>query len=106
MATLIQLNLATKEEKPVWTFADSLVAFDAWDVAGSELFYAGIEPERPVPQLFVVDLDSGRRRAIGSFRMASHERQTGLAASPDGQSVVVAHVDADDFRLMLLRLGQ
>ena len=59
MATLIQLNLATKEEKPVWTFADSLVAFDAWDVAGSELFYAGIEPERPVSQLFVVDLDSG-----------------------------------------------
>jgi Tol biopolymer transport system component len=103
---LIQLNLATKEEKPLCTFADSLVAFDAWDVAASELFYAGIEPERSVPQLFAVDLDSGQRRAIGSLRMVSHERQTGLAASPDGQSVVVAQVDTDDARLMLLRLGQ
>jgi hypothetical protein len=92
------LNLATKEAKPLWTFADSLLAFDAWDVAGSKLFYAGIEPERSVPQLFSVDLDSGVRRVIGSIRMVRHERQTGLVASPDGLSVVVAQVDTDDAR--------
>jgi dipeptidyl aminopeptidase/acylaminoacyl peptidase len=35
---LTQLNLAAKEEKSLWTFADSLVAFDAWDVAGKRAF--------------------------------------------------------------------
>lgn len=94
---LIQLNLATKEAKPLWTFADSLFAFDAWDVAASKLFYAGIELERSVPQPFSVDLDSGVRRVIGSIRMVSHERQTGLAASPD-LSAVIAQVDTDDAR--------
>ena len=103
---LVQLNLATKEEKPVWTFADSLAAFDAWDIAGGELFYVGIEPERSVPQLWAVDLKTGQRRAIGLLRKLSNDWQTGIAASPDGQSVVASQVDSDDAKLMLLRLAQ
>lgn len=75
-------------------------------VAGSKLFYAGVEPERSVPQLFAVDLDSGQHRAIGSIGMVSHERQTGLAASPDANPWSSPPVDTDDARLMLLHLGR
>jgi TolB protein len=103
---LIRMNLATKEESTVWTFTDSLAAFDAWDVAGASLFYVCQEASRRVPQLVAVDLDSGERRILGPLRKLSHEWQTSIAASPDGQSVVITQVDSDDTRLMLMQLGQ
>jgi Tol biopolymer transport system component len=103
---LIQMNLATKEENIVWTFTDSLGAFDTWDVTGSRLFYVCLDPSRSFPQLVIVDLNSGERRVLGALRRLSHEWQTSIAASPDGQSVVVTQVDSDDTRLMLLQLGQ
>ena len=100
------MNLATKEEDTVWTFTDSLAAFDAWDVAGASLFYVCQEPSRSAPELVAVDLDSGERRILGPLRKLSREWQTGIAASPDGQSVVMTQVDSDDTRLMLMQLGQ
>jgi Tol biopolymer transport system component len=103
---LIQVNLSTREERILWTFPDSPAAFDAWDVAGTKLFYAGFGPARSLPQLFVVDLNTGDWRVLGPLRRLSHEWQTSIAASPDGQSAIVTQVDSDDTRLMLLRLSQ
>jgi hypothetical protein len=56
--------------------------------------------------LWAVDLKTGQRRAIGLLRKLSNDWQTGIAASPDGQSVVASQVDSDDAKLMLLRLAQ
>lgn len=100
------MNLSTQEEKTLWTFPDSPAAFDAWDVAGTSLFYVGQELAHSLSQLVVVDLKTGDRRVLGPLRGLSHEWQTSIAASPDGQSAVVTQVDRDDTRLMLLRLSQ
>jgi Tol biopolymer transport system component len=101
---LIQLNLATKEKRTLWTFTDTLGAFDAWDVAGSNLYYVCLEPGHSVPHLVAVDLNSGERRIIGSLRRLSREWHTSIGVSSDGHSVVVTQVDTDETKLMLLRL--
>jgi Tol biopolymer transport system component len=101
---LIQLNLATKEEVSVWSFADSVAAFDAWDVAGNKLFYVGLEPTSSTPQVVSIDLRSGERKVLGTFRRLNQEWQSNIAASPDGQSVVVSQIDRDDTKLMLFHL--
>jgi Tol biopolymer transport system component len=103
---LIQLNLATKEETPVWNFTDSVAAFDAWDVAGTKLFYVRLEPTSSAPQVVSVDLTSGERKVLGTFRRLSQEWQSNIAASPDGQSVVVSQIDRDDTKLMLFPLDR
>ena len=99
---LVQMNLATKDEKTLWTFADSLTAFDAWDVSSNRLFYVGVDPSSSLAQLEVVDLNTGGRQVLGPLRRLSHEWQTAVAASPDGNSAIVTQVDSDDTRLMLL----
>jgi len=100
---LVQMNLATKEEKTLWTFADSLAAFDAWDVSANRLFYVGVDPATSLAQLEVIDLNSGGRQVLGPLRRLSHEWQTSVAASPDGYSAIVTQVDSDNTRLLLLR---
>jgi Tol biopolymer transport system component len=103
---LIQLNLNTKEEKPLWNFTDSVAVFDAWDVAGNKLFYVSFAPTSFAPQVVSVDLRSGERKVLGTFRRLSQEWQSSIAASPDGQSVVVSQIDKDDTKLMLLPLDR
>lgn len=101
---LIELDLATKEERTRWTFAGSLGGFDAWDVAGGTLYYINLEPARSAPALVTADLGSGKRREIAALRKLSGEWKNSIAASPDGQSVVVTQADTDESRLMLLHL--
>jgi Tol biopolymer transport system component len=103
-ARLIQLNLATNEQTPLWKFTESVAAFDAWDVAGTKLFYITLDPSSSVPHVVSVDLQSGERKVLGTFRRLNQEWQSTIAASPDGQSVVVSQTDKDDTRLMLFPL--
>jgi Tol biopolymer transport system component len=103
---LIQLNLATNEETPLWTFTDSVAAFDAWDVAGNKLFYVSLEPTSSAPQVVSVDLRGGERKVLATFRRLSQEWQSSIAASPDGLSVVVSQIDRDDTKLMLFPLDR
>lgn len=100
---LVQMNLATKDERTLWTLADSLAAFDAWDVSANRLFYVRVDPANSLAQLEVVDLNTGNQQVLGPLRRLSHEWQTGVAASPDGNSAIVTQVDSDDTRLMLFQ---
>jgi len=103
---LMRLNLATKEKVPIWTFTDSLGAHDAWEVAGNTLFYVSLDASEAMPRVVAVDLNSGERRVIGTFRRLSQDWKTSITASPDGASVVVTQVDKDDTKLMLMRLAR
>ena len=103
---LVQMNLSTKEEKNLWTFADSLAAFDAWDVAGDRLFYVAVDPSTSLTQLEAVDLDTGERQLLGPQRQLNHEWPNSVAASPDGYSAIVTQVDSDDTRLMIVSLNR
>jgi Tol biopolymer transport system component len=101
---LVQLNLSSKEEQILWTFPDASGSYDTWDVAGNRFFYISFDPVRSLSQLVVVDLIKGELRVLGGVRRLSGEWQTSIAASPDGESAIVAQVDSDRTRLMVMRI--
>ncbi len=103
---LIRIDLAAREEHTVFAFPEPLAAYDAWDVAGNTLFYVSLGVEHTPSQLVAVDLVDGGRKMLGPIRQLSRDWQTSIAASPDGHSALVAQVDRDDTRLMVLRLNR
>ena len=101
---LIRVELATRNEEPVWTFAEPLAAFDSWDVSGNRLYYIAAGTEHETLRLMTGDLTTGESRRLGFVRALSQDGQTSIAASPSGDSAVVSQIDSDNTRLMLMPL--
>lgn len=103
---LIRMDLATREERAVWTLKQSPAAFDGWDVAGQKLFLLGKTPTDAEAELTVTDIGTGETRVLGSVRKLSREWQTGIGVEKDGTAAVVSQVDSDNSRLMYVKLSR
>jgi Tol biopolymer transport system component len=101
---LVRMDLRTSEQTPVWSERYPVWTPYDWDVAGDMLYFVANQLHSRFSKLMAVDLRTREQREIGAVRLPSIELLTGVAAAPDGRSVITASMDRDDTDLVVMKL--
>jgi len=102
--TLIRKDLRTNQQQTVWEWKQEQLNFSDWDVVNNRLFFIASQDGSLGQHLVVADLQTHKQQDLGKIRTGYWLGVTGIAASPDGNSVWVSQVDRDDSNVASIQL--